>query len=63
MVSKDEGTVKTVDGSTNKVIGTGTIKVTERDEMVHALEAVQYVSEAPYNLISIRVLDEERYQI
>jgi len=52
-----------VDGSACEVIGTGTVKVTERDGMVHALEAVQYVPEARYNLISIRVLDEEGCRI
>jgi len=30
---------------------------------MHALEAVQYVPEARYNLISIEVLDEERCRI
>ena len=30
---------------------------------VYALEVVQYVPEARYNLISIRVLDEEGFQI
>jgi len=51
-----------VDGLTCEVIGTVTIKVTGRDG-VRALEAFRYVPEARYNLISIRVLDEERYQI
>ena len=32
-----------VDGSACEVIGTGTVKVTKKDEMVRALEAVQYV--------------------
>ena len=52
-----------VDGSACKVIGTGTVKVTGRDETIRALEAVRYVPKAQYNLISIRVLDEEGYQI
>ena len=43
-------------GSTCEVIGTGTVKVTQRDGTVRALEAVQCVSEARYNLISIEVL-------
>ena len=59
LVAKEEEFVKKVDGSACEVIGTGTVKVTERDGMVHALEAVQYVPEARYNLISIMVLDEE----
>ena len=42
-----------------EVIDTGTVKVTGRDRTVRALEVVQYVSEARYNLIPIRVLDEE----
>ena len=46
-----------------EVIGTGTVKVTERDRTVRALEAVRYVSEARYNLISIGVLDEEGCRI
>ena len=48
-----------VDGSACEVISTRTVKVTERDGMVRALEAVRYVPEARYNLIYIRVLDEE----
>ena len=63
LVAKEEGIVKMVNGSTCEVIGTGTVKITERDKMVRALEAVQYVSEARYNLISIRVLDEEGCRI
>ena len=59
MVAKNEGTVKIVDGSTCEIIGIGTVKVTERDGMLRAQEAVRYVLEACYNLISIRVLDEE----
>ena len=52
-----------VDGSACEVIGTRTIKITERDRTVRALEAVWYVPEARYNLISIRVLDEEECQL
>jgi len=52
-----------VDGSACKIISTGIVKITERDETVHALEAVRYVLEASYNLISIGVLDEEGCQI
>jgi len=58
-VAKEKGIVKMVDGSAYEVIGTGTVKVTGRKRTVCALEAVWYVSEARYNLISIRVLDEE----
>ena len=43
LVAKEEGIVKMVDGSTCEVIGTGTVKVTERDRMVRTLEAVRYV--------------------
>ena len=46
-----------------EVIGNGTIKVTGRDGTVHALEAVWYIPEARYNLISIRVLDEKGCRI
>ena len=63
LVTKEEGIVKMVDGSTCEVIGTGTVKVTERDRRVRALEAVRYVPDAHYNLISIRVLDEEGCRI
>ena len=63
LISKEEGTVKMVDGSTCKVIGTGTVKITGRDGTVCALEAVRYVPEAWYNLIFIRVLDEEGCRI
>jgi len=48
-----------VDGSACEVIDTGIVKVTGRDGKVRALEAVRYVSEARYNLISIRVLDDQ----
>ena len=41
-----------MDGSTCEVIGAGTFKVTERDGMARALEAVWYVLEARYNPIS-----------
>jgi len=58
LVAKEEGIVKMVDGLALEIIDTGTVKVTERDGTVRALEAVQYVQEARYNLISIRVLDE-----
>ena len=60
LVAKKEGTVKMVDGLAYEVIDTGTLKVTERDGTVRALEAIRYVTEARYNLICIRVLDKER---
>ena len=63
LVAKEEGIVKMVDGSACEVIDTRTVKVTERNRTVRALEAVWHVPEARYNLISIRVLDEERCQI
>ena len=63
LAAKEKEFVKIVDGSTCEVIGTGTVKVTERDGTVRALEAVQYVPEARYNLISIRVIDEEGCRI
>ena len=63
LVANEEGIVKMVDGSACEVIGTETVKVTGRDRTVHALEAVRYVQEAWYNLISIRVLDEEGCRI
>jgi len=47
-----------VDGSACEVIGTGMVNVTRRDERMRALEAVQYVTKAQYNLISIKALDE-----
>jgi len=43
LVTKEEGTIKMMDGSSCKVIDTETVKVTERDGMVHALEVVRYV--------------------
>jgi len=63
LVAKDEGIVKMINGSTCKVIGTRTVKVIERDGTMRALEAVRYVPEACYNLISKRVLDEEGCRI
>ena len=59
LITKEEETVKMVDDSACKVIGTGTVKVTGRDVTMDALEAARYVPEARYNLISIKVLDEE----
>jgi len=46
-------TVKMVDDSACEVIDTWTVNITGRDEMMSALEAVRYVSEARYNLISM----------
>ena len=63
LIAKEEGIVKMLDGSDCEVISTGTIKVTGRDGTVRALEAVRYVPESRYNLISIRVLDEEECRI
>jgi len=48
-----------VDDSACEVIETEAVKVIGRDGTVHALEAIRYVPEARYNLISIRVFDEE----
>jgi len=59
LVAKNEGTVKIVDGSTCEIIGIGTVKVTERDGMLRTQEAVRYVLEACYNLISIRCLTKK----
>ena len=53
LVAKEKRLVKMVDGSACEVIGIRTVKGTERDGMVRALEAVQYVPKALYNLISI----------
>ena len=63
MAAKEKVIVKMVDGSACEIIDTGTFKVTERGGMVPALEAIRYVPEARYNLISIRVIDEEGCQI
>jgi len=43
LVAKEKWIVKMVDGSACKIIGTGIIKITERDEIRHALEAIRYV--------------------
>ena len=63
MIAKEEKFVKMVDGSACEVIGTGTVEFTERDGTVRALEAVRYVPETRYNLISMWVLNEEGCQI
>ena len=63
LVAKEEGTVKMMDGSACEIIDTETIKIIERDGTMRALEAVWYVSEVWYNLISIGVLDEEGCRI
>jgi len=57
LIAKEEGIVRMVDGSACEVIDTGIVKVTGRDRTVRTLEAVMYVPEVRYNLISIRVLD------
>ena len=59
LVAKEGGIIKMVDGSSYEAIGTGTVKITKRDGTMRALEAVRYVPEARYNLISIGVLNEE----
>ena len=59
LVAKKKGVVIMIDDSACKVIGTKTIKVTERDGTMCAQEAIRYVPEAWYSLISIRVFDEE----
>jgi len=59
LVTKEEGIAKMMDGSACEVIGTGTAKVTKTDRTVHTLEAVRYIPKVRYNIISIRVLDEE----
>ena len=41
----------------------GIVKLIERDETVCALEAVWYIPEAQYNLISIGMLNEKGCQI
>ena len=63
MVAKEEWAVIIVDGSICEIISTMTDKVTERDGTLHTSEAVWYVPEARYNILYIRVLDEERCQI
>ena len=63
LLAKEEGIVKMMDDSACGVIGTRAVKVTERNGTVRVLKAIRYVPEARYNLISIRVLDEEGCQI
>jgi len=62
-LQKKKGIVKMVDGSICEVIGTRTVKVTERDGTVRALEAIRFIAEARYNLISIRMLEKEGCRI
>ena len=59
LVAKKERIIKIVDGWACEIISTGTVKVTERDGTVHTLKAVRYIAEVRYNLISIRVLNQE----
>jgi hypothetical protein len=59
----EEGTVRMVDGSTCRVMGTGTVKIKGKDGTVRALAKVRYVPEARCNLISMGVLDEEGCRI
>jgi len=63
LVVQEEEIIKMVDGSNCEVIGSGTVKIIGRDGIVCAPEAVRYVPEARYNLISIRVLNEEGCQV
>ena len=53
LVTKKEGTVKLVAGLTCEVISTRTVKVTERNGTMRALETVRYLPEARHNLLSI----------
>ena len=62
LVAKEERTVKMVDGAC-EIIDTGSVKVTERDGTMYALEAIKYVPKVRYNLIYIGVLDEEGCRI
>ena len=62
LIGKEEGNVKIVD-SACEVIGTGTVNITGTNRTVRALEAVRYVPEARYKLISIRALDKEGCQV
>jgi len=52
LIVKKEGITKMVDGLICKVIDTGTVNVTYRDETVRVLKVVRYVLEVWYNLIS-----------
>jgi len=63
LIGKKKETVKMVDGSAREVIGTGTANVTGIDGTMHTLEAIWYVPEAWYNLISIGMLDEKGCRI
>ena len=62
LVAKKKMIIKMVDGSACEVINIETVKVIGTDETVCTLEAVMYVLEVQYNLISIRVLDEKGCQ-
>jgi len=59
LAAKEKAIIKIVNDSACKVISTETVKIIERDGMVHAVEVVWYVPKTRYNLISIRSLDEE----
>ena len=59
LVAKEEGTVKMVIESVCEVISTGTVNITGKYRTMCALEAVGYVPEAQYNLISTGMLDEK----
>jgi len=59
LVAKEEEIAKMVDGSPCEVNSTGTVKVTERNGMVRALEVIRYVPEAHYNLISVSHLEKD----
>jgi len=62
LIAKEKGIVKMVDGSTCKIV-TGTCNVIGRHRTMLALEAVRYIPEAWYNIISKGVLDKERCRI
>ena len=63
LAAKEKAIIKIVNDSACKVISTETVKIIERDGMVHAVEVVWYVPKTRYNLISIRSLDEEGCRI
>ena len=46
LVAKEDGVVIMVDDSPCEIIGIGTVKATEKDEMVQTLKAVRNVLEA-----------------
>ena len=65
LVAKEEVIVKMVDDSACKVISTGTVKVTERDGTVCALEVIRYYPGGTLqsNITAVLIKKDSRFKV